>query len=202
MSSEDHIVSKGTCREERHTAALSTVSAVTPRGYGIPGEANSGSRCVKPRLGECDQKGGARASSAGGHPAQLNESLSHGRSHALKSMSRIRTATGTRLHTGRRREVHYPLRLAPELFVRLSGHAQQTTVGHRGAKKQEMWMNPGTALMPLRGRRRDPFAYPPTVGREVRPPSTPTASTSLPCCSGKCRQAHWAPAGRRPCRPC
>ena len=124
----------------------------------------------------------ARACRAGGHPAQLNESSNHGCSRALKSMSRIRTATGTRLHTGRRREVNHHVRLAPELFVRLSGHARQTTVGHGGAKKQELWMNPGTALMPLRGRRRDPFGYPPTVGREVRPPNTPTASTSPPCC--------------------
>ena len=51
MSSEDHIVSQGTCRKERHAATLSTVSAVTPRDYRIPGETNSGSRCVKPRFG-------------------------------------------------------------------------------------------------------------------------------------------------------
>jgi len=70
MSSEDHIVSKGTCRKERHAATLSTVSAVTPRDYRIPGETNSGSRCVKPRFGECDQKG------ALGHAAQAAIQLS------------------------------------------------------------------------------------------------------------------------------
>ena len=78
VSNEDHIVSKGTRREERHAAALSTVIAVTPRNQRISCEANCASRCVKPHLGECNQKGALR------HAAQAAIQLGQVSLHTAK----------------------------------------------------------------------------------------------------------------------